>query len=100
VAIPSDELEDTLASLEEMRLVRREGRSAYALAKAPEAITLGELYNVAVHSGEAVAPEEWTNYSPELAEAALAMEAAFSKPLGSLAPSDAGETPAPGRSRT
>lgn len=98
IAIPNDELEDTLARLEELHIVRRVGRSAYALAKAPEAITLGELYDVAVHSGEGVPPKVWSDYSVELSEAAQAMQTAFSRPLGSLARSDAGDAPAQGAS--
>ena len=92
IAIPSDELEDTLAQLEDLQIVRRVGK-AYALAKAPGEVTLGDLYNVAVHAGEAPPPEDWSDYSSELAQASQAMQEAFSRPLSSLAPISPPEEP-------
>ena len=100
IAMPTDELEDTLARLEDMHIVRRVGRRAFVLAKAPEEVTLGDLYNVSVHPGEGVPKEEWSEYSEELARAAHAMDAAFGRPLGSLARNKAaGDPPAPGSGR-
>jgi membrane protein len=90
VAVPSDELEDTLARLEELGIVRREGK-AYALAKAPGEVTLGELYHVASRSNDALPPDDWSDYSAELDEASKAMQAAFNRPLASLARS--GDSP-------
>lgn len=84
IAIPGDELEDTLARLEELGIVRRDGKG-YALAKAPGEVTLGELYHVASRSSDALPPEDWSDYSAELDEASKAMQAAFNRPLASLA---------------
>ena len=64
--------------------MRREGK-AYALAKAPGEVTLGELYTVALHSSDALPPQDWSDYSAELDEASKAMQAAFNRPLASLA---------------
>ncbi len=79
--MPAYELEDTLIRMAEEEIVRRDGRAGYVLAKPPEAITLGDLYRVALSPAEAMRPEDWAALTPELLQVAGAMEADFQRPL-------------------
>jgi hypothetical protein len=88
--LPVHEVEDSLQHLESAGIARHEGRSAYALARAPGAITFAELYGAAVGPIGGMQPEEWAGISPAFARAAAEMATGLAQPLASLV-----ERPAP-----
>ncbi len=83
-AIPPDELEAMLEGLAARGIVRRVRRAAYALARTPDEVTLGDLYRAAFASAGAMSPQDWAAYTPELARVAAEMEAELGRPMAAL----------------
>lgn len=83
--LPLDELEEMLEQMVAAGLVRRGRRGSYSLARAPDEITVGELYRAAFASAGGISPQDWSAYTPELSRVAADMEAEFGKPIAGLA---------------
>jgi membrane protein len=82
--LPAFELEDLLTRLCEAGIVRATGERDYALAEAPEAITVADLYEAAVAPLGGMRPEEWAEISPDFEHTAREMREGLERPLASL----------------
>jgi membrane protein len=82
--VPVHELEDTISRLLEGGIVKRRRGAGYLLARAPDEITLEEIYEATVAPVGGMSPQEWKEISPEYERAAQEMREGLKRPLTSL----------------
>ncbi|APV50128.1 hypothetical protein BWI17_10795 [Betaproteobacteria bacterium GR16-43] len=93
--IPSEQLEDALAHLEDADIVVRVGKHEFLLARAPGDISLGDIYRAAVSPHARLEPGEWSAYSSDVADVVNQFETLLSRPVTELGKPD--EAAASGR---
>jgi membrane protein len=82
--LPVQEVEDTLMEMGDGGLVRREGRSGFALARSAAEVTFEDLYRATVGPIGGMRPEEWADVSPAFARAATEMRSGLGRTLSTL----------------
>ena len=82
--LPVHELEDALLRMEECGIVDASRREGYGFARAPEKVSIAQLYEATVAPLGAMEPDEWAEVSPEFARAARDMRQGLERPLATL----------------
>ena len=101
--LPITQIEDTLMQMTEAGMTRRMARDAFALARAPDKITVEEIYRAAVGPLGAVKPGDFGDISPDFERAAREMQAGLDRPLSALdapAPATPIRKPTRGKARS
>ena len=91
--LPVHELEDALLRMEGCGIVEERGRSGYAFARAPEKVSVAELYEATVAPLGAMEPQEWAEVSPDFSRAARDMREGLERPLATLGETNAAVAP-------
>ena len=91
--IPVHELEDALLRMEQCRIVEERRRSQFAFARAPEKVSITELYEATVAPLGAMEPKEWAEVSPGFARAARDIREGLERPLATLREPDGAAEP-------
>ena len=80
-SIPAHELEDALERLSDAKIVARVRRRGYTLARAPQDITLADIYEATLPPGGAMSEEGWEEISPVLARSVHEMRERLECPV-------------------
>jgi len=91
--LPVHELEDALLRMEERGIVSASRREGYAFARAPEKVSIAELYEATVAPLGAMDPDEWAEVAPEFARAARELREGLERPLATLREAEPAEGP-------
>jgi membrane protein len=90
--LPAQEVEDIVMQMADAGLARREGRSAYGLARSPDEITFEHLHRAIVGPIGGLLPQEWADVSPAFERAASEMQQGLCRSLASLSEAPVGAT--------